>query len=382
MLFHRFKRMKACRMIVLALALAWLPENNLHARSAVTKEEMNGHSGLQLMVKSSPTAIFEDHDMIKDPDIVKAVHSPNWQASDEVPRFSDLYISREGVSAPSFRVDASGRIWDETQSKMLVLPGKAAANLQQSAEALRAKHYGQLLDWQEAEKLFSRKAYFVIKDMETGLSFRVQRRAGHDHADVQPVTKADTEIMKQIYNKGWTWDRKAIIAEKDGRQIAASMNGMPHGGDGIPENGFSGHFCVHFLNSSTHKSENPDLPHQLMVHKAAGKLRNYFADSSPYLLGQGLIEAIHHEEPEMIRLLTEGIPKEQSEALLSQQQDWRSIRRKDGLELPQEESWLSEVRMEAETLHATRGKRLMRFHSMFVRMSPISPWEMKELIVS
>ncbi|WP_208403534.1 hypothetical protein [Paenibacillus sp. BK720] len=346
------------------------------------KEAADGQSVLRLTVKSSPDAAFEDHERIKDPDIVSAVYSPNWQASNEIPRFSDLYISREGFSVPSFRVDVSGRVWDETQSKMLALPEKAVAKLQQSAEALRARHYGQLLDWQDAEKLFSRKAYFVIKDMETGLSFRVQRRAGHDHADVQPVTKADTEIMKQIYNKGWTWDRKAIIAEKDGRQIAASMNGMPHGGDGIPENGFSGHFCVHFLNSSTHKSENPDLPHQLMVYKAAGKLRNYFADSSPFLLGQGLLEALHHEEPEMIRILTEGLPKEQSEALLSQQQDWRSIRRKDGRELPREEAWLSEVQLEAETLHASRGKRLVQFHSRFVRMSPISPWEMKELNIS
>ncbi|WP_336785532.1 hypothetical protein [Paenibacillus sp. MMO-177] len=357
MLFQRFKRIRAYRIIVLVLALAWFPENNLHARSAVY-EEINGQSALRLAVKSSPSSTFEDYDMIKDADLIKAVQSPAWQASNEIPRFTDLYISREGNAAQLLRVDVGGRLWDETQSKMLVLPDKALTKLNKAADELRAKHYGQLMDWEEAEKLFSRKAYFVIKDMDTGLSFRVQRRAGHDHADVQPVTKADTEIMKQIYSKGWTWDRKAIIAEKDGRQIAASMNGMPHGGDGIPENGFSGHFCVHFLNSSTHKSENPDLPHQLMVYKAAGKLRNYFAASSPFLLGQSLVEALHHEEQEMIRLLTEGLPKEQLETLLSQQQNWRSIRRKDGRELPQEESWLSEVQLQTETLHATRGKSL------------------------
>lgn len=381
MLFQRFKRIRAYRIIVLVLALAWLPENNLHARSAVY-EEINGQSALRLAVKSSPSSTFEDYDMIKDADLIKAVQSPAWQASNEIPRFTDLYISREGNAAQLLRVDVGGRLWDETQSKMLVLPDKALTKLNKAADELRAKHYGQLMDWEEAEKLFSRKAYFVIKDMDTGLSFRVQRRAGHDHADVQPVTKADTEIMKQIYSKGWTWDRKAIIVEKDGRQIAASMNGMPHGGDGIPENGFSGHFCVHFLNSSTHKSENPDLPHQLMVYKAAGKLRNYFAASSPFLLGQSLVEALHHEEQEMIRLLTEGLPKEQLETLLSQQQNWRSIRRKDGRELPQEESWLSEVQLQTETLHATRGKRLVQFHTRFVRTSPISPWEMKELILS
>ncbi|WP_139230761.1 hypothetical protein [Paenibacillus catalpae] len=375
----RFNRNLACGIFVLflSLSLAFLPE----AGSAAGMEENSARSGLLLSVRTSPSAQFENHVAIDDPDIVQAVKVPKWHATDEMPRFTDLYISREGVSPVLLRVDTNGNLWNEAQMKMIVLSGKAAVKLNQAAASLREQHYGQLLDWQEAEKLFSRKAVFVIKDMESGLSFRVQRRAGHDHADVQPVTKADTEIMKQIYNKGWTWDRKAIIAEKDGKQIAASMNGMPHGGDGIPENGFSGHFCVHFLNSSTHKSDAPDLPHQLMVYKAAGKLRSFMADATPYQLGESLIEAIHHDEYEMIRLMTEGLSKEQSEALLRHKTDWRSIRRKDGRELPQEESLLSEAQLEAEILHSTRGRRFVHFHSRYVRTSPISPWELKELTV-
>lgn len=382
MLFMRLSRRMVCGIIILMLSLAWMPENTLYANIADDKSGRSMPSGLLLSVRTSPEALFEDHVIVNDREIVNAVLSPHWQASDEIPRLTDLYISREASPSQPLRVDSSGRLWDAGQKKMLPLSAKAKEKLNQTAAALRERHYGNLLDWREAEKLFSRKAIFVIKDMESGLSFRVQRRAGHDHADVQPVSKADTEIMKQIYNKGWTWDRRAIIAEKEGKQIAASMNGMPHGGDGIPENGFSGHFCVHFLNSSTHKSETPDLPHQLMVYKAAGKLRPYFADASPYQLGQSLIEALHHEDSEMVRLLTEGLTSEQSEALLREQRDWLSIRRKDGRELPQEEPLLSEVRMEAEALHAARGKRMLQFQSIYVRTSPVSPWEMKELTIS
>jgi hypothetical protein len=380
-MFIRLSRSLSAGLIMLIMSLAWLPENVLSARSAVL-EEARKESGLVLSVRTSPTALFENHQFISDPDIMNAVKNPKWQQTSEVPRFSDLYVNEQRLGAPLLRLDTSGQLWDETYKKRLELPSKAVVKLRQAADALHELHYGKLLDWQEAEKLFSRKSIFVIKDMETGLTFRVQRRAGHDHADVQPVTKADTEVMKQIYNKGWTWDRKAIIAEKDGKQIAASMNGMPHGGDGIPENGFSGHFCVHFLNSSTHKSDAPDLPHQLMVYKAAGMLRNYFADSSPLQLGQSLIEALHHDDTEMVLTLTEGLSQEQSAALLQHKQDWSSIRRKDGRELPQEESLLSDVQLEAETMHITRGKRLLHVQSHFVRTSPISPWELKELNLS
>ncbi|GLX67957.1 hypothetical protein [Paenibacillus glycanilyticus] len=387
MLFKQLSRTLICGLMLITASVEWLPDTTLHAASMKAREEVSVSSGLLLSVKTSPSAQYEDHITISDPDIIDAVKRPKWQplptasfsSSIEVPRFTDLFVVGQGMQ---LRLDSNSRLWDERQMKMLTISDKSAAKLNKSAAALREKHYGHLLDWQEAEKLFSRKAVFVIKDIETGLSFRVQRRAGHDHADVQPVTKDDTEIMKQIFNNGWTWDRKAIIAEKDGKQIAASMNGMPHGGDGIPGNGMSGHFCVHFLNSSTHKSETPDLPHQLMVYKAAGKLRSYFDDATPFRLAQSLIEALHHDEFEMVRLLTEGLPIEQTEALLQQKQDWRHIRKKDGRELPQEEPWQSEVQMETETLHASRGKRLVYFHSRYVRTSPISPWELKELTVS
>ena len=130
--------------------------------------------------------------------------------------------------------------------------------------------HGELIAWEEADQLFPKYQQARIVDVDTRLAFWVQRRAGTEHADVQPLTKADTEIMKTIYQGKWSWQRKAIIVElENGRRLAASMHGMPHGAGAISGNNFNGHFCVHFLGSTTHGSKSPNTAHQIMVWKAA-----------------------------------------------------------------------------------------------------------------
>ena len=45
-----------------------------------------------------------------------------------------------------------------------------------------------------------------------------------------------------------------------GRTFCASVYGIPHNysGDRIPNNGYTGQFCVHFTNSRTHTSNIVD----------------------------------------------------------------------------------------------------------------------------
>lgn len=131
--------------------------------------------------------------------------------------------------------------------------------------------YGLLLPWTEAEEIFPLFSIGKVIDMSTGSSFMVQRRAGSSHADVQPLTAKDTAAMKKIFGGSWTWNRKAIIVETGNYRIAASMNGMPHGSGKIADNNFPGHFCIHFLCSTTHTG-SMDLQHQKEILKAAGKL--------------------------------------------------------------------------------------------------------------
>lgn len=100
----------------------------------------------------------------------------------------------------------------------------------------------EMLPWEIVNNIIPDKTNFTIIDIETGLSFKVQRRAGSHHADVQPLTKEDTQIMKKIYNNKWSWNRRAIIVLINNQMIAASMHGMPHGAGALP-NGFQVILC-------------------------------------------------------------------------------------------------------------------------------------------
>lgn len=159
----------------------------------------------------------------------------------------------------------------------------------------------EMLPWEIVNNIIPNKTNFTIIDIETGLSFKVQRRAGSHHADVQPLTKEDTQIMKKIYNNKWSWNRRAIIVLINNQMIAASMHGMPHGA-GALQNGFSGHFCVHFSGSITHRLKNEDLSHKLMVLKAAGKLDDYIQTVSPYELIRIFTIAVNQGDQKLLAM--------------------------------------------------------------------------------
>ena len=126
-----------------------------------------------------------------------------------------------------------------------------------------------LASWSKANQYFPLKSKAKVTDVATGKSFWVYRMGGTHHADVEPLTANDTAIMKSIYGGKWSWARRAIIVEINGRKMAASMNGMPHGSQTIHNNNFNGQFCIHFLGSTTHGSGKVDPDHQAMVKKAA-----------------------------------------------------------------------------------------------------------------
>lgn len=148
-------------------------------------------------------------------------------------------------------------------------PGQALALPPRNNDVSRGGNYLELAPWEEVHRFYKDYGVARIIDVQTGLSFLVQRRGGTKHADAEPLTKQDTATMKQIYGGQWKWDRRPVIFEYQGRWIAASINGMPHGGERINDNGFAGHFCIHFLGSKLHSSGKQDPVHQATVLKAA-----------------------------------------------------------------------------------------------------------------
>ncbi len=135
-----------------------------------------------------------------------------------------------------------------------------------------ASEHGEYLCWWDdgVQQLYPREATATVTDVATGLTFQVKRRGGSNHADSEPLTAEDTATLREIYGGSWSWTPRAIIVSVNGRDIAASMNGKPHGGQNIQDNNFPGHICIHFKNSRSHNTNSVSPEHQSRVKEAAG----------------------------------------------------------------------------------------------------------------
>ncbi|HYF84324.1 MAG TPA: peptidoglycan-binding protein [Clostridia bacterium] len=176
-------------------------------------------------------------------------------------------------------------------------PDSAAASEseEKSQEPVETDSKGKIevLDWwTQASKVFARGSNAKVIDVRTGKSFNIKRTYGGNHADCETLTKEDTKIMKEIWGGEFSWSRRPVIVEVDGRRLAASMAGMPHAGldskpanvtvssrslgygrganlDTIKNNNMSGHFDIHFLKSRTHGTNRVDPAHQKAIKEAA-----------------------------------------------------------------------------------------------------------------
>ncbi|HWO97103.1 MAG TPA: hypothetical protein VNM45_12315 [Bacillus sp. (in: firmicutes)] len=219
----------------------------------------------------------------------------------------------------------------------------------------------EMLSWEKVDRIIPNKTKFTVIDVETGKQFRVQRRAGSKHADVQPLTNEDTQIMKDIYNGKWSWKRRAALVLIGDQLIAGSMHGMPHGA-GALQNGFPGHFCIHFSGSTTHRSKNPDFSHELMILKAAGKLAEHMDGAEPDEVIEVFAESINQRDSALLRLATSKIGQARLEKVVkaieyialgdSYIASWKSGEGILLIELPVEaEMYRKDIGRERKTIH-------------------------------
>ncbi|WP_442594159.1 hypothetical protein [Neobacillus sp. D3-1R] len=242
-------------------------------------------------------------------------------------------------------------------------------------ESSKAEEIGLTIDimpWDKANTFLPKYSKFIVMDSETGFRFKVQRRAGSNHADVQPLTKEDTAIMKKIYNGEWSWKRRAIIVIHKDRWIAASMHGMPHGG-GALKNNFPGHFCIHFYGSTTHRTNAMDLSHKLMVLKAAGKLDEHLASVDPYELVQSYIAGFKQQDQSILR--TASLQKIKWKPIINQVENV-GIGRMYMLPAEDINDELSlSVPVEIDWFITGEGRRRYKGAIHLVRFSPIGAWK-------
>ncbi|MDR3091617.1 MAG: SH3 domain-containing protein [Clostridiales bacterium] len=123
----------------------------------------------------------------------------------------------------------------------------------------------ELTPWSEAKGVFTVGKDALIVDVRTGAQYYVRSFSNGNHADVEPVTEQDTQIMLSTYGGRWEWDPRPVWVTINGRTMAASINGMPHGGGVNHHNGMNGQVCIHFKGSKTHNG-NVSFEHE---HQAA-----------------------------------------------------------------------------------------------------------------
>ncbi len=178
-------------------------------------------------------------------------------------------------------------------SKTAVKAATVEAPATQQDNTEKKQQDSHMLKWfGVVEKIWGRGDNATVYDIETGKSFNIRRTYGTNHADCETLTKADTAIMKEIYNGTWSWERRAVIVKIDGYEIAACMTGYPHAGmdkysanktissrsggygrgtnlDAVKGNNMNGVFDIHFLNSRNHYNNRVDPKHQEKIVEAA-----------------------------------------------------------------------------------------------------------------
>jgi hypothetical protein len=285
------------RALICLLLLMLLLPNNVYA---LTQKEWT------ITVYTSPKSAFATTLTIRDNERLadRIMRSPaiKTMQKPELPR-ATITIGKK-----TFVFDALSRLFEPSRSRIILLSASMCRELDKWVAQAEKAHFGQFLNWELVRQDFRRMSYADVIDLETGERFRVQRRAGSRHADVQPLTKEDTNTMKRIYQGKWSWKRRAILVVVGDRKYAASMHGMPHGAGAIKGNGFPGHFCIHFAGSSTHRRNEPDPSHSLMILKAAGKLSQQIMAAEPHLLVDYFLTAAREQDATVLEMITSGNP--------------------------------------------------------------------------
>ena len=142
-------------------------------------------------------------------------------------------------------------------------------------------HYpAEKIDWFTGgiQQLWPKGANYKIYDVKTGIVWWAHRWSGGSHADIEPLTAADTarlckiygvEDAQDIYDKNM-WERRPCLVTIGTRTFACSLDGMPHNPDGdtIADNNMTGQICLHFTNSKGHESGQVSETHQEAIEYA------------------------------------------------------------------------------------------------------------------
>lgn len=141
----------------------------------------------------------------------------------------------------------------------------------------------QLLHWfNDVKPTLKNGQNLIAYDPETGISWTLRIMSRGNHADVEPLTAADTAAMFEAFGNKESWGPKVVYVKlPDGRWSIASTHNVAHGGQTISGNNFDGQNCVHFLRDMDEcKQNDPDygVQNQNAIRNAWKKLTGNTVD--------------------------------------------------------------------------------------------------------
>lgn len=128
---------------------------------------------------------------------------------------------------------------------------------------------GQALKWSEVKALLSVGTSYIVTDYNTGTTFELQFSGGENHAEMEARDAQSAATVKEVFGGEYNFSKRAVTISIGGKQVAASLQGWPHGDDSVSSNDMSGHLCLFFDGSLSHVGSLPDAEHQELIYKAS-----------------------------------------------------------------------------------------------------------------
>lgn len=185
------------------------------------------------------------------------------------------------------------KIYKYILTLLVVFTMVGCTNEVKEEKEVEVEKYSDLIECSEALEIFGEETEAKIIDVETGITFNVKRVTGgyNTLADVETLTKEDTNNLLEIAGGFWNIKRRAIIVLIGDNKIAASISPFPHSGsedyaygsiidnrsgstgtginlDGIRDNDLIGVIDIYFYNSLTPGANIIDERHQEKVLEA------------------------------------------------------------------------------------------------------------------
>ena len=130
---------------------------------------------------------------------------------------------------------------------------------------------GEAVKWEEVKGTLAQGSSYLITDYNTGTTFYMVYTGGENHAEMECKDAFNAGVLKGVFGGEYNFSKRAVTVSVNGRQIAASLQGYPHGEDTFSANDMNGHVCLFFDGSLSHVGSLPDAEHQELIYRASGR---------------------------------------------------------------------------------------------------------------